>query len=55
MCACYIEQSFRVMLIIAYKYAHDPKEALLAGANAGGENVSRNACLGAIMGAAYGI
>jgi ADP-ribosylglycohydrolase len=43
-----------MMLHLAYKYAGDPKKALLAGANAGGENTNRNACLGAVMGAAYG-
>jgi hypothetical protein len=54
MTACYIEDNFRSLLTFAYKYANDPKMALLKGANAGGENVNRNACLGALMGAAHG-
>jgi len=54
MTACYIDSSFPAMLFFAYKYYDDPKKALLAGANAGGENVNRNALLGAVMGAAHG-
>lgn len=54
MSACYIQSNFPVLLSMAYKYADDPNKALLAGANAGGENVNRNALLGAIMGAAHG-
>ena len=50
MTACYIASNFPVMLKIAYKYADDPKAALLASANAGGENVNRSAILGALMG-----
>jgi ADP-ribosylglycohydrolase len=42
------------MMLLAYKYADNPNVALLKGANAGGENVNRNACLGALMGAAHG-
>jgi ADP-ribosylglycohydrolase len=54
MTACYIDSSFIAMLHFAYKYYDDPRKALLAGANAGGENVNRNALLGAVMGAAHG-
>lgn len=54
MTACYIDSSFPAMLFFAYKYYDDPRKALLAGANAGGENVNRNALLGAVMGAAHG-
>lgn len=54
MVACYIDSSFPAMLHFAYKYNDDIKTALLAGANAGGENVNRNALLGAVMGAAHG-
>merc|ERR1711957_591139 len=55
MTACYIQSSFPVMLVYAYKYYNDPKKALLKSVNGGGENVSRGQCLGAIMGAAYGM
>lgn len=54
MTACYIDSAFPAMLFMAYKYAEDPEKALLANANAGGENVARGSLLGALMGAAYG-
>jgi len=54
MSACYVSSNFPVTLYFAYKYADDPKQALLASTNAGGENVNRSALLGAIMGAAHG-
>ena len=43
------------MLMLAYKYADSLEKALLASANAGGENVNRNALLGGIMGASKGM
>lgn len=55
MSACYIDSNFSVLLMLAYKYADNPEQALLAGSNAGGENVNRNALLGALMGAHHGI
>ena len=55
MTACYIQSAFPVLLVYAYKYYDDPKKALLRSVNGGGENVNRNQCLGAIMGAAYGM
>lgn len=54
MVACYIDSSFPALLHFAYKYADSPERAILANANAGGENVARGSLLGAIMGAAYG-
>jgi len=51
---CYIDKSFPAMLKFAHKYADDPKKALLAAANSGGENTNRNALLGAVVGAAHG-
>ena len=42
------------LLHFAYKYADNPEQALLASANAGGENVARNSLLGALLGAAHG-
>lgn len=55
MVACYISSSFPALLFFAYKYAHSPAEAILANANAGGENVARGALLGALLGAAHGM
>ena len=54
MSACYVRSNFPVTLLMAYKYADSPERAVLASANAGGENVNRNALLGAIMGAGHG-
>lgn len=52
MVACYIDSSFPAMLHLAYRYADmGPKTALLANANAGGENVARGSALGALLGA----
>jgi len=42
------------MMHYAVKYSGSLEEALLANANAGGENVARGALLGALFGAAYG-
>ena len=54
MSACYVRSNFPVTLLMAYKYADSPERAVLASANAGGENVNRNALLGAILGAGHG-
>lgn len=55
MTACYMNSSFPALLHFAYKYADSPEEAILANANAGGENVARGSLLGALMGAAHGL
>ena len=56
MVACYIDSSFPALLHLAYRYAtYGPKMALLANANAGGENVARGSALGALIGASYGV
>lgn len=56
MVACYIDSSFPALLHFAYRYAeYGPKMALLANANAGGENVARGSALGALIGASYGV
>ncbi|CAB9510785.1 ADP-ribosylglycohydrolase [Seminavis robusta] len=52
--ACYCEQTFTVVLFLAYKYAHDPKKALLQNVMIGGHSTSRGMVLGAILGAAHG-
>lgn len=54
MVACYIDSSLPALLHFAFKYADSPEQAVLASANAGGENVARGGLLGAIMGAAHG-
>lgn len=43
------------MMHYVVKYSGNLEEALLANANAGGENVARGALLGALFGAAYGV
>ncbi len=48
--ACYISGSWPSVLYLAYKYASDPKLALLANTNLGGDNVHRGAVLGVIVG-----
>jgi len=55
MVACYIDSAYPAMLFFAYKYADSVEQAILASANAGGENVARGACVGALLGAAHGI
>jgi ADP-ribosylglycohydrolase len=53
--ACYCEQTFSVVLFLAYKYGTtDPKKALLQNIMLGGHSTSRGAVLGAILGAAHG-
>ena len=52
--ACYCEQTFTIVMYLAYKYWDDPKKALLGNANLGGHSTARGAVLGAIMGAAHG-
>jgi ADP-ribosyl-[dinitrogen reductase] hydrolase len=47
-------QSFPALLVFAYKYADSFEAAVLANANAGGENVARGSLLGALLGAAHG-
>jgi len=55
MTACYIDSSFPALLFFLYKYADSPEKAILANANAGGENVARGALVGALMGAHHGM
>jgi ADP-ribosyl-[dinitrogen reductase] hydrolase len=54
MAPCPIEKNFPALLLIAYKYADSVEKAILANANAGGENVSRGHLLGPLLGAALG-
>ena len=55
MTACYIDSSFPATLFFLYKYADSIEKAILANANAGGENVARGALVGACLGAFYGM
>ncbi len=52
--ACYIDQSLPAVLYLAARYSDDFEAALVANANAGGDNCHRGAVLGAILGAALG-
>jgi hypothetical protein len=44
--ACYIDQSLPAVLYLAARYAYDFEAALIANANAGGDNCHRGAVLG---------
>lgn len=47
--ACYCEQAYTVVLYLAYKYADDPKKALLQNARLGGEFLFRwKSCRGCL-------
>jgi ADP-ribosylglycohydrolase len=48
--ACYISGSWPSVLYLAYKYAAEPKQALLVNTSLGGDNVHRGAVLGVILG-----
>ncbi|MCB1919781.1 MAG: ADP-ribosylglycohydrolase family protein [Candidatus Competibacteraceae bacterium] len=52
--ACSIDQSFPAVLYLAARYTDDIEAALIANANAGGDNSHRGAVLGAILGAGLG-
>ena len=47
--ACYISDSWPSLLYPAFKYRNDPKAALLANTNLGGDNAHRGAVLGVIV------
>jgi len=50
--ACYPEHGLPLALDLAHRHDGDPRKALLANANAGGDNVHRGMLLGLIVGAA---
>jgi ADP-ribosylglycohydrolase len=52
--ACYIDQSFPAVLYLAARYSDAIEAALIANANAGGDNCHRGAVLGALLGSALG-
>jgi ADP-ribosylglycohydrolase len=48
--ACYISDSWPIVLYLAYKYHDDPWQALRVNTNLGGDNVHRGIVLGTILG-----
>jgi ADP-ribosylglycohydrolase len=48
--ACYISDSWPVVLYLAYKYQNDPWQALKVNTNLGGDNVHRGMVLGVLFG-----
>lgn len=52
--ACYIDGSFPALLFLYSRYGTNIEKALLANANAGGENCHRGAVLGSLVGASLG-
>lgn len=52
--ACYLEDSFPASLFLAWKYADDLENALVANTNLGGDNCHRGIVVGALVGAAGG-
>jgi ADP-ribosylglycohydrolase len=53
--ACYTEHGMPAALYLALKYTGDFRAAIVANTNVGGDNCTRGAILGAIMGAACGV
>ena len=52
--ACYISDSWPVVLYLAYKYHRDPWLALKVNTNLGGDNVHRGMVLGSLLGLLHG-
>jgi hypothetical protein len=52
--SCGISNGFRVALNVMYRHPDNVHVALLANANAGGDNTSRGFVIGAVMGASIG-
>ena len=53
--ACYVEHSVPAVLYLALKYHRAPEVGLIANTNLGGDNASRGAVLGTLLGAANGL
>jgi ADP-ribosylglycohydrolase len=53
--ACYVDDSVPAVLYLALKYHAEPEAALIANTNLGGDNASRGAVLGALLGAEHGV
>lgn len=52
--ACYIDDSWPAVLYLLAKYLDDPRKALEANTNLGGDNCYRGAVLGGLLGAYHG-
>ena len=52
--ACPLNQSLPVALLLCYRYADSPEQAVLKNAMAGGASCGRGAIIGALLGAAHG-
>lgn len=52
--ACYIDMSYPAVLYLAHKYSGNFEAAVVANANAGGDNCHRGSVVGALVGAAVG-
>lgn len=52
--ACYVEDSWPAVLYLLAKYLDQPRQALEANTNLGGDNCYRGAVLGALLGAYHG-
>ena len=50
--ACYLPDSFKASLYLAWKYADDFSEGILANARVGGDNCHRGAVIGSLLAAA---
>jgi ADP-ribosylglycohydrolase len=48
--ACYISDSWPIVLYLAYKYLNDPWKALIVNTNLGGDNAHRGNVLGILLG-----
>jgi ADP-ribosylglycohydrolase len=53
--ACYVEDSVPAVVYLALKYHDDPENALIVNTNLGGDNATRGAVLGALLGAFHGV
>ena len=52
--ACYVDDSWPAVLYLLAKYLDQPREALEANTNLGGDNCYRGAVLGGLLGAYHG-
>ena len=53
--ACYVEDSWPAVLYLLMKYLDQPRNALEANTNLGGDNCYRGAVLGGLLGAYHGV
>ena len=53
--ACYMEHSIPATLFLAFKYAKNPEQGMIANTMCGGDNAGRGSVLGALFGAESGL